>query len=262
MRSPAQPRTPAPPCRPARSRRRPGRSWPARQQVAAIRRALGDLVERHPADQHVVDGRRARAVVDAERGAGVALRVEVDHQHAQPVQREGGRDVHRGRGLADPALLVGHRDHATPARARHPVVLGVEHPSGAGGLLGDRGHAPAVAVDDLARPQHAGTHPGHGLADGLAHPLRAHPLPTSRFTWNAVLSFGHKDRSFLPRPRRPAPGPEPPVSFLARRSVRCTTTMCVVVSLPRRSARPPPRRPPQRGGRSRRVAPRRARSRP
>ena len=47
-----------------------------------------------------------------ERGGGVALRVEVDHQHPQAVLGERGGHVHRGRGLADAALLVG--DHHAP----------------------------------------------------------------------------------------------------------------------------------------------------
>ncbi len=50
-------------------------------------------------------------VVDAERGRGVALRVEVDHQDPQPVHGQRGGEVDGGGGLAHPALLVGHHHH-------------------------------------------------------------------------------------------------------------------------------------------------------
>ena len=68
--------------------------------------ASGEIV-----DQHVVDARRVRAVLDAERGRGVALRVEVDDEHpgAGPGQRCG--EVDGGRRLADAALLVRDRQH-------------------------------------------------------------------------------------------------------------------------------------------------------
>ena len=54
--------------------------------------------------------RRPDPVLDAQRGAGVALRVEVDDQHPQTPPGEGGGDVDRGGGLADATLLVGHHD--------------------------------------------------------------------------------------------------------------------------------------------------------
>ena len=76
-------------------------SAPARSRVAGTQRKrrcelghLGDTSARRPAaEQHVVDRRGADRVVDTERGAGVALRVEVDDEHPQPVQRQ-----RRGRG--------------------------------------------------------------------------------------------------------------------------------------------------------------------
>ena len=55
-------------------------------------------------------------MLDAERGAGVALRVEVDHEDLQSLQREGGRDVDGGGRLADAALLVGDGEHALMRR--------------------------------------------------------------------------------------------------------------------------------------------------
>ena len=47
------------------------------------------------------------ATRDAEAGRGVALRVEVDHQHPVAERRQRGAEVDRGGGLADAALLVG-----------------------------------------------------------------------------------------------------------------------------------------------------------
>src|SRR3712207_7023487 len=48
-------------------------------------------------EQRLVDRRGAEVVVDAERGAGVALRVEVDDQDADAVHRERSGEVHRAR---------------------------------------------------------------------------------------------------------------------------------------------------------------------
>ncbi|GDY75494.1 hypothetical protein SAV31267_049790 [Streptomyces avermitilis] len=50
-------------------------------------------------------------VVDSQRGGGIALRVEVDHQDASAMQGKRSGKVDRGRGLAHAALLVGdHHD--------------------------------------------------------------------------------------------------------------------------------------------------------
>ena len=72
-------------------------------------------------DEHLVRPRDARAVVDAERGGRVALRVEVDHQHPEATERERGGEVHGGRRLADPALLVGDDEGPPlPGERQHP----------------------------------------------------------------------------------------------------------------------------------------------
>ena len=73
-----------------------------------------DLGQRLVLDQHVVHRRGADTVIHVERGGGVPLRVEVDHQHLGSVQSQGGREVDRGGGLAHSALLVG--DRHDPAR--------------------------------------------------------------------------------------------------------------------------------------------------
>ncbi len=63
------------------------------------------------ADQHVVGRDPAVAAVDAEPGRGVALRVEVDDQHAFADGGERRAEVDGGGGLADAALLVGDGEH-------------------------------------------------------------------------------------------------------------------------------------------------------
>src|SRR6266545_4932633 len=77
----------------------------------------------------------ARSIV-----AGTALRVDVDDEHAVAVQREGDRDVHRGGGLPDAALLVRHTHDAPPGRSRHgDLSAWVQDLDRALRLLGERG---------------------------------------------------------------------------------------------------------------------------
>ena len=61
--------------------------------------------------EHVVDGAFDVTRVDPEAGGRVALRIEVEYQDPEVEFRECGAQVHRGRGLADPAFLVRDRDH-------------------------------------------------------------------------------------------------------------------------------------------------------
>ena len=76
--------------------------------------AVGDdrLAQRRFADQHVVGRDAAVAAVDAEPGRGVALRIEIDDQHALADRGERRAEIDRRRGLADAALLVGDGEHA------------------------------------------------------------------------------------------------------------------------------------------------------
>ena len=83
-----------------------------------LRAGLGDLGERDAVDEGVVGRRGAAGVVDRQRGRGVALRVEVDDQHPQPALGQRDGEVDRGRGLADPALLVGDHHDAGARRPR------------------------------------------------------------------------------------------------------------------------------------------------
>ncbi len=60
--------------------------------------------------QHV-EGRE-RTLVDAEPRAGIALRIEIDDEHAFADGGERRAEIDGGRRLADPALLIGERDDA------------------------------------------------------------------------------------------------------------------------------------------------------
>ena len=75
------------------------------------------FAQRRFADQHVVGRAAAAAAIDAETGRGVALRIEIDDQHALADRGERGAEIDRGRGLADAALLVGERQDARMAAA-------------------------------------------------------------------------------------------------------------------------------------------------
>jgi hypothetical protein len=87
---------------------------------------LDDLLHAVPLDQHVVDRGHLGVVLDAERGGGVALRVEVDHEHLGTELRERGGDIDRRGGLADAALLVGH-DHRAGTRRAGQRLLASRH---------------------------------------------------------------------------------------------------------------------------------------
>ena len=74
------------------------------------------VAQRRFADQHVIGRAVAAAAVDAEAGRGVALRIEIDDQHALADRGQRGAEIDRGGGLADAALLVGERQDARMAR--------------------------------------------------------------------------------------------------------------------------------------------------
>lgn len=62
------------------------------------------------AEEEIIGGRAALRRFEAEPGAGVALWVEVDQQDASADGGEGSGEIDRGRGLSDPALLIGERN--------------------------------------------------------------------------------------------------------------------------------------------------------
>ena len=70
--------------------------------------------------EHVVHRRLEAAVLDAQPGRGVALRIEVDDQRPLAELGQAGTEVDRGGRLADAALLVGDGDHAGE-RASRPL---------------------------------------------------------------------------------------------------------------------------------------------
>ena len=97
--------------------------------VGSMMSSSGDVVQ-----DHVVDRALDVAGVQPEPGRRVALRVEVEDQHPEAHLGQRRAEVHRGGGLADPALLVGDRDDAGAARAvrgpspspPHRQLLGVQ----------------------------------------------------------------------------------------------------------------------------------------
>ena len=107
----------------------------------------------------MVSRRSARG--DAEAGAGIALRVEVDDQHAPAGGGQGGGEIDRRRGLADAALLVGDGEDAgaggrlAGAQARRISLISRTWPSGSLrlGSLVDL-HCPVFARHGSIRSRH------------------------------------------------------------------------------------------------------------
>ena len=107
---------------PAARVRHDSRSNAIRSMVAGTTESRGTCVGTRAAAngslpaQHV--GGRKRTLVDAEAGAGIALRVEVDDQHALADGGQRGAEIDGGGGLADAALLIGERDDTRVRRGR------------------------------------------------------------------------------------------------------------------------------------------------
>ena len=158
---------------------------------------LGHLRQRHAVHQGVVRRQRAAGVLHREGGGGVALGVEVDHQHAQAALGQAGGDVDRGGRLADAALLVGHHHDA---RAVGPGErLTGQQPATQLELLRDRGRQrsglrPGLLGRRLGGDRRRFTWNQLGSARGLAAPGRPPARAGSgavarrrlrRFTWNS-----------------------------------------------------------------------------
>ena len=104
---------------------------------AAGRRRHAHVRDAALAQQHLVHGGVEAALVEPGTRRGIALRIEVDQQHA-PLHRDQARgEVDRGGRLADAALLVGHCDDA---RHRCRLSSGI----------------PALHDDEVARRVEAG----------------------------------------------------------------------------------------------------------
>ncbi len=76
--------------------------------VAALVRQHGRLFHGCGFEQHVVHRKLQRALVHARTHGGIALRVEVHHQHALADLGQAGGEVDGGGGLANATLLVGN----------------------------------------------------------------------------------------------------------------------------------------------------------
>ena len=95
-----------------------------------MRAALQRVAQRNLTDQNFVGRRRPLPVLDAERGAGISLRVEIDDKCLQPLQRQRRRYIHRRCRLAHTTRMV---------RDRNRTEAGVR----AAGLAALAGAAPA-----------------------------------------------------------------------------------------------------------------------
>ena len=69
------------------------------------------------AQQHIAAGARLRMLVDAASHGGIALRIQIDEQHAALGRRQRRGEIHRGRGLAHAAFLIGHCNDAFHVRS-------------------------------------------------------------------------------------------------------------------------------------------------
>src|SRR6202043_808847 len=78
-----------------------------------------------------------------ESGAGIALRIEIDHQYAMTDSRQCGCEIYCCSRLADTALLIGERDNAGAARSRDGARLGLKPGEAHGHLVGSKEPPPA-----------------------------------------------------------------------------------------------------------------------
>ena len=62
-------------------------------------------------EQHVIDAQFELALVHARAHRGVALRVQIDHQHALVNLGQRGGQVDRGGGFSDATFLVGDAEY-------------------------------------------------------------------------------------------------------------------------------------------------------
>ena len=69
-------------------------------------------------EQHVIDRHFQFALVHARSHRGIALRVQIDHQHALANLGQAGGQIDGGGGFADAAFLVGNAEYFG-----HSVIL-------------------------------------------------------------------------------------------------------------------------------------------
>ena len=137
-------------------------------------RRLDAVLDGRVVHDDVVDRHLEVAGVDAEAGGRVALRVEVHHEHPVVELGEGGAEVHGGRGLAHPALLVRDREDGRQLqrrerldRARRLVAAGVV-------AAGQRVRVPAGAPV-VAAHRRSGPAPAAPSGHRRAEPRRPRP---------------------------------------------------------------------------------------
>ena len=109
------------------------------EQQFVVRTPAQRGMQRDLPDQHLVGRRRSGLpVFDPQRRAGIALRIEVDHQRLESLHGQCRRQVHRGRRLTDAALLIGDGEHPA-ATSGGAASVGVQHLHRALGGRTDRG---------------------------------------------------------------------------------------------------------------------------
>ena len=134
------------PGQPVRPRRRPARGWrPARRsRPFGLRWRASGIARRSRAARRRRDSVE-RALVDARSHRGIALRIQVDHQHALPDLAQAGGQIDGGGGLADAALLICDAENSS-GRPRSIV-----NDRAAGALVDARLHPDQAAVRIEAR---------------------------------------------------------------------------------------------------------------
>ena len=86
--------------------------------VATLRARPARFRDRGAFEEHVVDARVQRALVDARSHGRIALRIKVDDENAAPELSQPGGKIDRRRRLADAAFLIGDTEdsaHVRPA---------------------------------------------------------------------------------------------------------------------------------------------------
>ena len=76
------------------------------------------IFDQRRADQYIIGGNLALVAANAEAGAGIALRIEIDNQHALANGGKRGAEIDGGGRFSDAAFLVGNDEDAWTIRGR------------------------------------------------------------------------------------------------------------------------------------------------
>src|SRR5438876_9001928 len=82
----------------------------ARNDVEPLEGGAFDLVKQIAVAEQYAVSAVTFSLFQPQTAGGVGLRIEVEQQHALAEHREARRQIYGGRGLTDPALLIGDRD--------------------------------------------------------------------------------------------------------------------------------------------------------